>query len=261
MIRSFCRRFVLAFQFLTRIPIRAQLRIGEGDFSGCMVFFPIVGAVIGGTMALVFWGIRALLPDSYYVSALFPIIAGVMITGGLHLDGLADTCDGVFSGRPKERMLEIMKDSRSGAFGVMAIVFAVLGKVLFIGEISAACSMDIEKMILLVVSMPVLGRLGVVTAAALGKSARSDGLGKLFLDDVGVGHWLIAAALTAIAMFLFWGWIGFVYLACSVVVACLVTWFCSKKLGGLTGDCLGAANEFSEIIFLLVFDAVQRFFI
>ena len=247
-IRTLGRRFVLALQFMTRIPINVSLRIGEGDFPGCAVFFPWVGAAVG-VFGFGIWLLADRLTHLPYVGAVAGILGVTMITGALHLDGLGDTCDGVFSGRTRERALEIMKDSRSGAFGVLGMCLTLLMKTVLLGGILAEGEWLSGLLLWSMTAMA--GRMSIVTAAALGKPARPDGAGRIFLADMGWRQWipafLMGTALLAITAR--WSWFaGWAIAQLSAVFLCVTL---LHKLGGLTGDCLGAANEVGEVLFLL----------
>jgi adenosylcobinamide-GDP ribazoletransferase len=118
-LRTWGRRLALSIQFLTRIPMKKNMSVAEGDLPAAAVFFPLAGIIVGvaGLLSALAAG---LLTQSAGGMAAAAGLGGTLLTGGLHLDGLADACDGVFSGRPRDRALEIMRDSRVGAFGVMA---------------------------------------------------------------------------------------------------------------------------------------------
>ncbi|HQJ31558.1 MAG TPA: adenosylcobinamide-GDP ribazoletransferase, partial [Syntrophales bacterium] len=115
------KALLAAFQFLTTIPLPGGKGTGEGDIAGSLPFFPVVGLLIGMAAAAGDFVFSLLFPPG--VAAVLTVLLLVLITGGLHLDGLADTADGIFSVRNRERMLEIMRDSRIGTMGVLAVVF------------------------------------------------------------------------------------------------------------------------------------------
>ena len=115
------RYFLITLQFLTRIPANKDLKASEEDFAKGIAYFPIVGLIIG------VFNLTVLITASKVLGGVFPVIccliAGTAITGGIHVDGLADTCDGIFSSRSRDRMLEIMRDSRIGTIGTIEILF------------------------------------------------------------------------------------------------------------------------------------------
>src|SRR6266480_5271957 len=124
------RRFLGAVQFLTRLPVPRALNSSETGIGKAAAFFPLVGVIVGGGAALVFVLLARLLPVS--ASVLCAIAFAVLITNGFHEDGLADTFDGFGGGWTKDRVLEIMRDSRIGTYGTLALIFVILGKFNFL---------------------------------------------------------------------------------------------------------------------------------
>ena len=240
--------FITGFQFLTRIPIVSQSEWSAESFGRSVKFFPIIGGIIGlllfGFVYLVqhFWGFGV----PIHAMAIGVIIIEIGLTGGLHCDGLMDTADGVFSGRPREGMLEIMKDSRVGAFGAMAFSLLILVKYSFI--------MDIDPTLLpvAVLVMPIVGRTAVVIGITLYPYARTNGLGKVFYE-CSHRQTLYAAGITALLLFIPLGKTAMMSAAFGLFIAIVFCQYVSKKLGGLTGDVYGAIIEITEIAALLVF--------
>src|SRR5262245_56661261 len=130
------RPFLVAIQFLTRLPIPGSLNSSETDIGKPAAFFPLVGVVVGGGAALVFVGLQRILPLA--ASVLCAIVFAVFITNGFHEDGLADSFDGFGGGWTKDRALEIMRDSRIGTYGTLALIFVILGKFTFLSSLPAA---------------------------------------------------------------------------------------------------------------------------
>jgi adenosylcobinamide-GDP ribazoletransferase len=236
-----------AARFLTRLPVPLQETPGEGPSlaTACRAF-PLVGVVIGGlggaAYALAFWlGLGA------WPSAFLAVLASVLVTGALHEDGLADTADGLGGGRDAEHALAIMRDSRSGAYGVLALVFSVglrAGAVAALGAPAA-----------------VIGTLVAAHAGSRGAlpffmrrldPARADGLGAT------AGRPQSEAALWAagigIAVLLLAFGFGRAVLALIVVAGALalLAGVARRKIGGYTGDVLGAAQQLAETIILLI---------
>lgn len=248
-IRMLGRRFVFAFQFLTRIPIPVMLNLADDDMVGTLPFFPVVGLFIGLVTALI-------CELAFQVSSMLSIVAAVLVplalSGGLHMDGLADVCDAWFSGRDRDRMLEIMKDSRIGAFGALGIVFSLLLK------LSLYHSAVFEyggwgEVFPLIIAVSLSGKLAMVCAAAQGEPARLDGLGRGFIAPADWLHLAIAAALTLCAMLLVSPAFALLPVLPAVAVSTTATWRYKKKLGGLTGDTLGAISEITEVFTLLAY--------
>src|SRR5262245_39263976 len=129
------RLFLIATQFLTRIPVPGELPASEKNLGKATRFFPLVGVIVGGGAALVFILAKPPLPHSG--SILCAIIFAAFITNGIHEDGLADTFDGFGGGWTKEQALEIMRDSRIGTYGALALIFLILGKYSFLVSLSS----------------------------------------------------------------------------------------------------------------------------
>ncbi|RCX17560.1 cobalamin-5'-phosphate synthase [Anaerobacterium chartisolvens] len=240
----FLRRFILMLQFLTTIPITVNLKVTEEDMGKGLVFAPIVGLILGGLLAGLHYGLSLIFPPA--VCSALLLAAYVMLTGGLHLDGLGDTFDGLFSGRPKERMLEIMRDSRVGTNAVLAIVCVLLINWAVMSGIPAS------RITWVVLLFPVAGRIGSLTAAGCSRYARSGaGLGKSFIDRCGA--WEVALGL-AMYMLIFFLAAGYERMPLSVippVTSVVLARLLSRKIGGATGDILGAVCELNQSIFLI----------
>ena len=239
------RIFILTLQFLTRIPINVDLKATEEDFAKGVVYFPVVGLIIGAVELAV------LTAASYALGGIFPVIccllAATAITGGLHIDGLADTCDGVFSSRTRDRMLEIMRDSRIGTNGAIAIVFDYLLKLSLLAMLSG------KGLYFAVLLSPVAAKTMVVLLMKTSVYARSGpGLGGLYLEKQTWGATIGAVALGIVIISLTAGIWGIVALAGCAVICFLYRGFIYSKLQGMTGDTLGAANELMEIAFILI---------
>lgn len=245
-----------AFQFLTRIPIPVSLAFDERLCRRSVAFYPYVGAAIGLIVALSGMLLESALPPQ--VVAILLVGLWTMLSGGLHLDGLMDTADGLLSHRSRERMLEIMKDSRVGAMGVMACVFAVGLKVALVASLIGEWRVWLP----LAVLVPVWSRAFLGTAIACWPYARQGpGLGALY-RTVGVRHAIASGVGAAILTVLALAFrpendvadVGGFLLAAAIVtygVGTLLSASVHRKLGGLTGDVYGALNECIEIALLL----------
>jgi adenosylcobinamide-GDP ribazoletransferase len=232
-------------QFLTRIPIPITLDVTEEDFGKGLAFAPLVGMLIGGLMAAVYYG------ASYITQGIFPAVAAVIfyafITGGLHIDGLGDTFDGLFSNRSRDRMLEIMRDSRVGTNAVITIVSVFLLNIACIDAISK------EAAFKAVFFMPAIGRLGSVCSAGMATYARSgQGLGKAFIDICGINEIIIGTMISLLAAFTLFNIKGFIFVGAAILFTYLFVKFVTSKIGGMTGDTCGAACELNQTIFLVL---------
>lgn len=238
--------FLLALSFLTIIPAYGNKVAGEKEMANSLYAYPLVGLLIGGCLAL-----------AAYMSDIFSlglggdgviIVLWIIITGGLHMDGLMDTSDGLFSGRDKERKLEIMKDSRVGAMGVIALGAVMLLKFSFLASLPVY-----HKMLALLLA-PVMGRAAMVYAIVYFPYARSgSGLGKCFGDNADRGKFLGAVAFAVAAAFIALGLPGVVLSFVTLLAAAVLAKRIGSILGGQTGDTYGALCEASETIFLIVF--------
>jgi adenosylcobinamide-GDP ribazoletransferase len=235
--------FPLALTFLTACP---WLRFGEvtpGDLARSLFWFPWVGAILG----LVLWVAGEALVGLFPVPAAAALLLGltVLLTRGLHLDGLADTVDGLGGGRTPETRLAIMKDSRLGAFGAIALVLALLLKFAFF---LAVFEHSGEQSLLL---FPVVSRWGLVLLAALAPYARpGGGLGQAMTEGATRARTL-GATVSALALsFLMGGVAGPLVLGLAALVVWGLSRYFKKRLGGVTGDVYGAVNELLEILVL-----------
>ncbi|HYF82088.1 MAG TPA: adenosylcobinamide-GDP ribazoletransferase [Clostridia bacterium] len=239
------RIFILTLQFLTRIPINADLKATEEDFAKGVVYFPIVGLIIGA------FNLAILVGASKILGGVFPIIcciiAGTAITGGFHVDGLADTCDGIFSSRTRDKMLEIMRDSRIGTNGTIAIVFDYLLKLSLLAMLTG------KGLYFAVLLSPAAAKTLMVLLMKTSVYARSGpGLGGLYLDKQTSAATVLSTAIGLVIVSVFSGIWGIAAFAGCAVVCFLYRSFIYTKLQGMTGDTLGAANELLEISFILI---------
>jgi adenosylcobinamide-GDP ribazoletransferase len=249
------RPIATAFAFLTRFPMGARAggaaaasRTDLADFGRALPWFPLVGAALGSVL-----GAGARLLEGHLSSgltALALVAALALLTGGLHLDGLADLFDALGGGRgDRARMLDIMRDSRIGAHGATALFLLLGAKGLALAELAARGSLWP------IFASPVVARAAVVPLVIFFRYARPEGLGRAFNGN---GRPIHAAAAAAIAVALI-AWAGpsvIVPTLSSVLVALGLGLWINGRLGGLTGDVYGAAIEIGEVTFLLASDAV-----
>lgn len=247
------KRFILSIQFLTRIPIPLQLDVGEEDFAKSMVFFPVVGVIIGIVMLM--GAYCAIWLQYEWMAMIVALLFQVMVTGALHQDGLGDTCDGIFSNKSKERMLEIMRDSRIGTNACIAVFFDLILKAVMLIEIYTDYG---DEWILVLLATPVFGKVGIVTAASISHYARREGgLGRHFMDGVGFPEWIGSIVFGGVVLYLLLGMKGILFLFLVLAGSFLTAKFLERRIGGLTGDTLGAVNEISEMLFLLSYGLLR----
>ncbi|MEI7673560.1 MAG: adenosylcobinamide-GDP ribazoletransferase [Deltaproteobacteria bacterium] len=241
------KRFLAALQFLTILPLPRGLTFDERTLGNSIPFFPVVGLGIGAAVALMDWGLGFLFPIS--VTSVFTVILLIAVSGGLHTDGLADTADGFFSSRPRERILEIMRDSRTGPMGVAAIVCVVALKIALIASVSG------PSRVWVLLLAPIAGRSALLIHLALLPYARQEGLVGIFHRNRSRGHALWALTVLIIAGGLAGGVPGLVAGMCSFLFILLFAAYVWRRIGGLTGDTLGAACELTELVPPLVVSA------
>jgi len=236
------RALSAALRFLTRLPIPGRETFAR-ELGKATIFFPFVGGLIGLLLAGVNLCAGRLWQNEVISNAIV-IVTLVLVTGGLHLDGLMDICDGVFGGRSPGHALEIMKDSRAGAFGVLGAISVLLLKFSFLFALSS----DLKWRALIFV--PVAGRWALVYAISGFPYLRQEGTGRAFKEQVNGWHLFGASLLAAgIGGLLFRLW--FPALAVIVWLAVyLQARYLMKKLGGLTGDAYGAIAEVVEVAVL-----------
>ena len=254
------RNFLIACQFLTRITINPNLEIGEGDMAKSAKAYPLVGFVIGLLLFLLFMGLNEVLGFPIVTSAIFLVLAEMLLTGGLHLDGLMDCADGLFSYRSKERILAIMKDSHVGANAVLALVSLVLVKIALLITI-----LPEQPWILILLSL--VSRWVLVDLAFRYPYAGKPGsLGGSIIEQIGLLEFWVASisTLLATAFTMALGVVFFRQTWLLVSIFAIVTWVFTalvarlvannavKKIDGITGDILGAALEISEVMVLFV---------
>lgn len=266
------RLFFVALQFLTRLPTPRWVGFEPAWLQSCLRHFPLVGACIGGWAAAVLWGALVLWPP--LVASALSLVATVWLTGAFHEDGLADTFDGLGGAVDRERALTIMKDSRLGSYGAVALV---LGLVLKVTVVSALAGEATEHAVVwaaaalvwshavsraapiwLVWRLPYAGEAEHAKARPLATQVSGAGLGIALvwvavasMATVAAAAWtetadrseVLAAVISALA-------------ACALTTLCCARWL-RRRLGGFTGDALGATQQLVELAGLLAWLAVM----
>jgi len=231
-------------QFLTAIPVPLNLDVNNEDFGKGLVFAPVVGMILGGILAFAYYVLGFAFPN--YINGAAVVIIYIMLTGGLHLDGFGDTFDGLFSNRPKERKLEIMRDSRVGTNAVLAVYSILTIDILMLTAIGDNNALPV------IILMPVAGRIGSLVSAGVSTYARStEGLGKSFIDYCGLRE-ILTGLLISVPLFWIAGGLKYLLLLpLPVISAIIIVKFFSRKIGGATGDILGAVCELNQTVFLI----------
>ncbi|MGL6063589.1 MAG: adenosylcobinamide-GDP ribazoletransferase [Fusobacteriaceae bacterium] len=243
---------VQLFKFMTRLPIYDKGEFNSEELGKSMKFFPIVGIIIG----IIMYSIQSLLSlyiNSSILISILVVITYVVLTGGLHLDGLSDTFDGIFSYRSKQKMLEIMKDSRIGANGAIAITLYFITNIILLSELETI-EVPMGAFILI---YPVIGRMCSVVNCATAQYAKSSGMAKSFVDSTNINDLLISLVITVGYAYFILNYFDLTlnYLLLIPIIGILGYYFArlmTKKIGGITGDTLGAVVELSQIITLLL---------
>jgi len=248
------RDLSLAIRFLTVIPIisfppynntNQDEKALEENFANSMAFFPLVGMLIG-VLLVVLRRIFYYLPVSPLIGDTLVLIVWIWLSGGLHLDGFADSVDGFLGGHNKEEILNIMKDSATGAKGVVALVSLLLLKFVLLIEMP----LFLKDAVLFFT--PTIGRWSMVIAAFLGKPARlKNSMGKLFMDYIGWREVIFASLTMAIIGILLFKLYFLPPLIIAMGIVLLILKYCQKRIGGISGDILGAINEIVEVFILL----------
>ena len=234
------KRFLLTLGFMTRIPVNVDLgEVKDEDMHKGFLYYPVVGLILGLCDMAVFLLVSLILPEVFGI-----------LTGAFHLDGLSDTADGIYSARTRERMLEIMKDSRIGTNGAVAMCFDLALK--FAGIYYS----DIRWLMILL--MPIAGKMvqGAIVYKAI--YPREKGIG-IYVGTVSLGTVIGTVILGLIAMVLAFSCWGVLIFAILFGFAYLFRVYITGKIGGITGDVMGAGNELAEVLLLLVVIVLTKY--
>ena len=243
--RDGVRSAIAALSFLTAVPVGRRAAIADADLRRGAAWFPVVGAAVGGVVAMVAWGAATILPT--VPAAVLAVAAGVIVTGAFHLDGLADTADGVGAALSGRDPGEVMADPRLGTFGGAGLVLDLLLKT---SVVSALITTDGFPWA--IVAAGTLGRMSVLALAlAIPYAGPGDGAGPWTraLDRRRCLAGLGAGALIAIANA---GLVSLAMAAAAALVCAVVARWSSRHLGGMRGDTFGAAAEITETVGLAV---------
>jgi len=232
------REFAAALQFMTRLPVPA-FRFEPEMVLGGAKFYPLVGAIVALGAIVLERALRAHLPAS--VIAVIVVVYLVAVTGGFHEDGLADTADALGGGWTRPRMLEIMRDSRIGSFGTIAVCLSLLTRYALLA------AMPVQRFPLYILAGQVLCRWSTLPLGAFFDPARTDGLGaklahRIPLISAGIGS-LFAFAIVGAALKL----AALVPILAVCAITLLSGLYYRSQIGGITGDCFGATNQLAEI--------------
>jgi adenosylcobinamide-GDP ribazoletransferase len=234
---------VAAFQFLTIFPTLVKRTFTSQEMGRAVAWFPLVGVVLGLALYGVNTFARLIFPAS--VSAALTLFAWVILTRAFHLDGFMDACDGLFGGFTPERRLEIMKDSRMGAFGVAGGILVLLTE-----YAALSSSTNLFPALMLATT---LGRWASPLVIYSFPYAREEGLGIEMKRNVRAQEIAIGTLVAGLAAWLAYGWLGFAFMLGAALIGLLVARYAVRLLDGLTGDIYGTVTTLVEMLVLVVF--------
>lgn len=252
------RLFFIALQFFTRLPIPAWVGFQPAWLHHASRFFPAVGIVVAAVASAVYWIASMLWPQ--IVAVLLSTIAGVLLTGAFHEDGFADVCDGFGGGTTPERVLDIMKDSRVGAYGAIGITLMLGLKCATLASLPANAVIPA-----LLVAHP-LSRLAAASLILGLDYAKAEGKAKPLAQHMTRGEFAIAAIFASmpVAWLLYTGSLDWRAIAIAAGVSGVAAWrmacFFVRRIGGYTGDCLGAVQQVTEAAIYLGISASLNVF-
>lgn len=241
---------LLALQFLTIVPLKVT-RAPDKSLARSLIYYPLVGLFLGFLLIGMF-RLLLILNFSSIASSMILIVFLIILTGGLHLDGLSDTFDALLSRKPKDQMLEIMRDPHSGVLGIVSVVCVILLKIAFVFSLSPA-----SKFAGLLL-MCLLSRWSMVFSIFLFPYARKEGKAKVYSEGITPRIFTFATILVLVCSFLIAKSNGIFVFGLSALGSYAISKFFSHKLGGITGDTLGATNEIAEVIVLLCICVLGR---
>ena len=247
-IKNFFEQFIILIQFMTRIPIPLKISYSEKKLGKSIKFFPLVGLIIGLILYFANFLIIVYLKNIFYnktIIAIFLIILEILIVGIIHIDGLADTFDGLFSYAKKEKMLEIMKDSRIGTNGAVVLILYFITKTVLISEIITTN----PKYLII---FPIIARLSTPVNAGLSNYARKSGMSNVIISENGIFEAIFSLALSIILVFYIIDIKGIITIFIAFIFIIIFMLNVRKKIDGITGDTMGASLELTSILVLFL---------
>jgi len=243
--RKYFYDFLLMLQILTRVPIKRSLPCEKKNFKNGANYFCFIGLLIGLSQFGLFVLLSKIIAINFAVIAI--IIFEILISGAMHLDGFGDTCDGFFAFKGKDKIIEIMKDSRIGTFACIGIVLNLLIK--YQGYSLLAVNLKSISIILI----PMVSRFSMILLSYIGKAAKEEGSGNLFINTVTIKEVIVNIAFVLVIGFLFNSiFQTAILLIAAIVITILFNLLCNSKINGITGDTLGANNELVLLISLMI---------
>lgn len=247
MIKHIGNGLLLGVQFFSVFPVKKELPLQKNDVTSMYGSLPLLGALFGIVVAASLWLLRDFTDANSLLIAFIVVAMGFALTGGLHLDGMADAGDAYFSYQDREKRLRIMEDPRIGAFGTMVLIFTIIGKIIIVAEIAQAVPISIVAVI------PVLARIGLMILFSTTASAKEKGLAAFFQRKVNFKIiWIAAGLFLLVALGVMVYAVGWWTAASMVIIlmGALVIYrrWCIRNFGGVTGDLFGAYVEGAEVV-------------
>ena len=244
---GFLTELRLAISFLTILPVIDRRRASEDTVAASFAWFPIVGFVLGAALTAEDWLLAHVFAQ--VIRSVLIIVSLTVVTGAVHLDGLADTADALGAGRERERALDILRDSRVGTFGASAIFFDLTLKILALSTLAG------HRRYAALLLAPMLARWAMILVASGLPYLRSSGSGSTLLgnENKSLGLRAVFVAIFTLVVVLMLGALRAVALAgaVAIVIVFKMRWFYRRWLGGVTGDLIGACGELVEIAVLV----------
>lgn len=232
--------FLILLSFFTRIPIGKRIEYNEENFVKALKLYTLAGAATGFILSLTYLIFNN---QKSFLRGLVLTLSYAAITGGIHLDGAADTADGLLSGRQGDKIFDIMSDSHLGAFGVISLILIILSQFVLFSFSS------IETVFM----MPLVGKASTIAACWNKKYAKGTrGLGTVFVENI--DNRVLLANLVTLFVFSILSWYRtIIFTACfaAIAVSYFISTLIDEKIGGMTGDTCGAITEISQIIFMI----------
>ncbi|MFQ5455749.1 MAG: adenosylcobinamide-GDP ribazoletransferase [Nitrospirota bacterium] len=239
------RKIIIAWQFLTIIPITDRIETTPEDLGRSMAYFPAVGGIIGVILVISYMFLDRFFPSS--IVDIISILILAVITRGIHLDGFADTIDGIVGGIDKRDALSIMRDGRIGPMAVIGLILLLGLKYLSLYNLPV--SLKLKGLLL----MPMAGRWTMAALASVSRYAREEeGLGRPFTDNAAMNEVITATIIIAVTGIFLFGLKSIFILMFLGLITFLMKLYFDRRFGGITGDILGAVNEINEAALLLI---------
>jgi len=256
MMKKQLKLFLTALMFYTRIPVPKNIEYSDEILNKSTLYFPFIGWMVGGFGGLVFWGCQFIFPIS--ISVVLSMVSTILLTGSFHEDGFADSCDAFGGGWTREKILEIMKDSRLGTYGTVGLVLILLIKFL------SLFSIQIEQVPFVLIASHALSRYTAAGMIYFSNYARDDANSKSkpIGKSLSAMDHLIAFILGVAPLLIFGAIYSTTYLLILLTIIPIIFFlkrYFEKWIGGFTGDALGATQQISEIVFYLGIIAIGRF--